>query len=124
MLEDGRFQVIGRVGSDVHGASCSCLVGKVAFVLAGTVSGLVRITVLKHLTVEGDVVQGSIGEPTVASEAGGLAIDELLLRELFVDSVSDGKNGFVTRSSGEGPARTAHALVLDGLHDTVIDPVP
>lgn len=92
--------------------------------MAGTVSGLVRITVLKHLTLEGDVVQGSIRETTVASEAAGLAIDELLLRKLLVVSVSDGKNGFVTSGSGEGPARTALALVLDRLHDTIIDPVP
>jgi len=69
------------------------------------------------------VVEGLVLPSTVASVAGGIASDELLLRERLEGAVSDLVGTFHGTSGREGPARSALSLILDWGDGTSGNPV-
>ena len=72
-----------------------------------------------------DVLESKVHQTTIAalvSEGGG-AIDQLLLRELDQRAGLDGMETLQRSHSGEGPAGSAGALVLDLGHSVVASPV-
>ena len=95
-------------------------------VLAGLFFGRVWVIgVGDHCFAVGVVVESVAHETTIASiVACGGAVDELLLRESVVRSSGDLVERLKLGNSGEGPAGTAAALVLDiadGAADTPVN---
>jgi hypothetical protein len=103
--------------------------------LASTINTLVRVGLLSDDTTPGEDVLHSVPlEATIATlVADGLAtnegasvraINEELLRVLAESTGLDSVDGLDVGDGGEGPARTALALVLDGVNVvTLLSPV-
>ena len=75
----------------------------------------IRVRVLSGKTVRGDVLEGVVHQASVATLVGlGVARYELLLREGDLLAILEEVSSLHSTGSGEGPARPARALVLDG----------
>ena len=92
-------------------------------VLAGLVSGVVRVAALVLELVGGTVLEDVLLPATIAATAGRDAIDGLLLSEVEELARLDLVAALNGGGGGESPAGTARALVTDGTDGTLGSPV-
>jgi len=121
-LLDGGFQGRGGVGRDLMNFSDVNLSGVLSGV-ASSVSGSVGVVLLKVLSVRLDVVHGVFLPSTVATSAGGIAVNDLLLREGKELSSLDEVVSLNGAGGRESPAGSALSLVLNWVDGTLGSPV-
>jgi len=119
---DGGLELGNGVGWDVVVRSNVDLAG-VLGIFAGSVNSVVGVVSLELLGGLLGVGEGGILPSSIASVGSGIAVNELLLGEGKEISTLDEMSSLDGASSGEGPARSALTLVLDGVDGTSIDPV-
>jgi len=111
------------VGGDLGGTNILKGGVGVGVVSAVSVFAGVGVVGLEDGVVGLEVLEGGGLVSTVASEGKGDAIDELLLGEGHKFAVSDEVGSLEGSGGGEGPARSALSLILDGGDGTGINPV-
>jgi hypothetical protein len=124
LLGDGRNEGILRVGLDVSVARDGGDV--LAGGLASTLGGSVRVRGLRADAAVGlDPLEGVVHQAAVAALVAGRAraVNKLLLREGDKGASLDEVDTLDGAGGGEGPARAALALVLDGGDGTLGNPV-
>lgn len=90
------------------------------------VAALVGVAVLRvHALVVPDVLEGLVHQAPVAAVVAvlGRAVDEVLLRERDEFTGLPGVLSLKGARRGEGPARSAHSLVLDVGDEALLPPV-
>jgi len=85
-------------------------------IIADTISSSVRVVSAGSKTMGSSVGEDGVHPSTIATVGGGLAINELLLRESHHGARGDMPETLHGSSSSEGPTGTASTLVLDGVN--------
>jgi len=125
---------LGRIGSDASEIGQRAKTGVFVVLLACAIAGKIGVCRLSFETSPvHDVTHGCPWPSSLASRVADLlaldggtgsgTVDDLLFRETQEGLSGDGQEGFDVARGGEGPARSALTLVLDGSDDISGSPI-